>query len=185
MQSILREGDSTQLGTEAQGELAVRVEICSGGYTNAAGENSNIFDVRVLAGITSKDPSESLTVDEKGNPCINTDRGNVLVSLNEYGYNITGTPKSPMIDIKDTSLGIFAINTVDKLSVQAEIEGLIQDLAHANTTFTMIGRSAIESLATTLAETGSPHSKHVKSLIELAIKYADRQAESPTDEANA
>ena len=151
-------------------DLAMRLETSSGPYTNAAGENSYVFDTRIAIGIVD-DSFDGIERD--GRPAIPV-IGGASMYLPEYTYNLHNAPDYYHVD--GNMQGMYADNPVPAEALPNAIKELV--LAEPGKTHiaTFLGR---ESILSALEEFDHQDDKsraeYLKRVVLIAVNYGQRQ----------
>jgi hypothetical protein len=160
-------------------DIAMRVETQSGNSTNAASENSSVFDTRIAVGVaTEEDGLEEVCTDKDERPALSCSRG-AFLWLPEYTYNLYDSPNT--YKVSSIRKGMYADNPTGLEDIPSVTERLIRGGATAPEIATLLGRDAIERFLDELnASEDQLTAQYIRRAALIALNYAQRDIPQDT-----
>lgn len=159
-------------------DMAMRVETQSGNRTNAASENSSIFDTRITVGVASEGGDVVEAGVEDGRPVLACPRGSFLW-LPEYTYNLHTSPD--VYHVSSLTKGMYADNPTLPDDIPMAAERLLQGGQTTPEIATFLGSGSVRMLLEELDLSDDRlTASYLSRAVLIAVNYAQRSSFQPT-----
>lgn len=162
--------------------MAMRVETQSGNNTNAASENSSIFDTRVTVGVAANREGLKESDEEYGRPAFLCPRG-AFLWLTEYTYNLHTSPNK--YSVCAVRKGIYADNPTLPDDIPIATSRLLRGGETAPETATFLGTNGIAQFLVELDHSEDRLTAgYLSRAVLIAVNYAQRTVPQDTTVVN-